>query len=56
MELGFSGGAPQINLMVCEGADGGIEFVADLHVEVADLVLCRLVGTPELQDFLKALR
>jgi hypothetical protein len=46
----------QIDLMVCEGADGGVEFVADLDVEVADFIFCRLVDTPELQNFLKALR
>jgi hypothetical protein len=49
-------GTPQINLMVCEGADSDVKFVANFDVEVADIALCRLVDTPEPQDFLEALR
>jgi len=42
--------------MVCEGVDGAVKFVANFDVEVADIPLCRLVDTPEPQDFLEALR
>ena len=42
--------------MVCEGADGDVKFVANFDVEIADIAFCRLVDTPEPQDFLEALR
>ena len=41
---------------MCKGANGGVKFVANFDVEVANIFLCRLVDTPEPQDFLEALR
>lgn len=44
--------APEVDPIVCKGLDGGVQVLANLHVDTADLRLCSLPYAPLLENFL----